>query len=548
MRKLFWASIPLLAAAALATAPVKGGTLTAALWQEPESLNPYTAIQTVSRIVRSQTLEGLWGVNPDGEYTAVLAASVPTIANNGVSRDGKTVTVRLKPGLKWQDGHPLTSADVKFTWQVVMDEANPVSSRSGYDEIEGIDTPNDTTAVIRFKRPYAPYLTLFSASIGHAILPSHYFGGKTDISKSDFNRKPEGSGPFMVQEWRSASNITMVRNPNYREAGKPYLDRIIFKFVPSREVATAQLTSGEVDAMWNLIESQIPQLEKAPGVKLLIGPSPDLEYLGLNLNDPADLSKPHPILGDLKVRQALGLAIDKKVLTDKLLFGRAQVATSAIPLGWAADKGIAAAEYSPDRAKALLEEAGWKAGSDGIRSKGGKRLSIKIMTTSGAQLRLLAEQVLQEQLRAVGIDLVIDNVPSSVMFGGWDKNGPLKRGQFDIGMDTWGPDIDPADYMSIRFASDQVPSAENGGAGWNFTRIVDSGIDKALNTAQGTLDQAARKAAYSDALKRINASYAYIPLYTRLYIDGFRERVKGYQASPWANFGWDSENWYIEGN
>lgn len=548
MKKALWAFVPLIVAFGMAAGPVRGGTLTVALWQEPESLNPYTAIQTVSRIVRSQTLEGLWGVNPDGEYTAVLAASVPTVANGGVSRDGKTVTVRLKPGLKWQDGHPVTSADVKFTWQVVMDDVNPVSSRSGYDEIEAIDTPNETTAVIRFKRPYAPYLTLFSASIGHAILPAHLFGGKTDISKAEFNRKPEGTGPFMVQEWRSASNVTMVRNPNYREPGKPYLDRIIFKFVPSREVATAELTSGSVDAMWNLIENQIPQLEKTPGVKLLVSPSPDLEYLGMNLNDPADLSKPHPILGDIKVRQAISLAIDKKVLVNKLLFGRAQVATSAIPLGWASDKTIPPAEYNPDKAKALLEEAGWKVGSDGIRAKGGKRLSIKIMTTSGAQLRLLAEQVLQEQLRVVGIDLVIDNVPSSVMFGGWDKNGPLKRGQFDIGMDTWGPDIDPADYMSIRFASDQVPTAANNGAGWNFTRIVDPGIDKALGAAQSTLDQAARKAAYADALRRINATYAYIPLYTRLFIDGFRDRVKGYQGSPWASFGWDSENWYIEGN
>jgi peptide/nickel transport system substrate-binding protein len=533
---------------AFASEPQAGGTLTVALWQEPESLNPFTAIQSVSRIVRGQTLEGLWSSTPEGEYVPALAANLPTPANGGVSADGKEVTVTLQPGLTWQDGHPVTSQDIVFTWQVVMNDANPVSSRSGYDQIEAIDTPDETTAVLRFKQPYAPYLTLFSSSIGHAVLPSHYFEGNSDLAKSDFNRKPEGTGPFMVESWNSASDITLVKNPNYREVGKPYLDTLIFKFVPSREVATAQLQSGEVDAMWNLIESQIPQLENAPGIKLSVTPAPDLEYLGLNLNDPADLTQPHPILGDSKVRQALSLAIDKTVLADKLLYGRAEVATSAIPLGWAADDSIPPTPYDPEAANALLDEAGWVMGSDGIRSKDGQKLSIKIMTTTGAELRLLAQQVMQEQLRAVGIDLVIENVPSSVMFGNWESNGPLKRGQFDIGMDTWGPDLDPADYMAIRFSSAQIPSEANGGEGWNFTRIADPALDEAIASAQNTLDQAARKSAYAEALRRINDSYAYIPLYTRLYIDGFRSRVQGYQGGPWVNFAWDSENWYIEGD
>jgi peptide/nickel transport system substrate-binding protein len=536
--------LALSASSVLASAPVKGGTLTVALWQEPESLNPYTAIQTVSRLIRKQTLEGLWDVAPNGEYQSVLAASVPTVGNGGVSKDGKTVTVRLRPNLKWQDGHPVTSADVKFTWNVIMDEANPVSSRSGYDEIAGIDTPNASTAVIRFKRPYAPYLTLFS--IAGAILPQHALR-QTDVSKADFNRKPEGTGPFMVSEWKSASNITMVRNPNYRTPGKPYLDRVIFKFVPSREIATAQLTSGEVDSMWNLLENQIPQLERVPGVKLLTTPSPNLEYLGFNLASGEDPATPHPILGDARVRQAIGLTIDKKVLVDRLLYGRAQVASSAIPLGWAADKTIAPAQPDVARARQLLDQAGWRAGSDGIRTKNGQRLTLSITTTTGDQLRLLAEQVLQAQLREVGLDLVIKNVPSSVMFGGYDKNGPLKKGNFDVAMDTWGPDADPADYMSIRFASDQIPTAKNGGAGWNFTRIKDATLDKALLTAQSTLDQQARKTAYAVALRRINVSGAYIPLYTRLFIDGFRERVRGYQGNTWDEFGWDSENWYLEG-
>lgn len=520
-------------AVAFAAQPQPGGTATVALWQEPENLNPYLAIQTVSRILRKQTLEGLFDVDPDGNFVPVLAAEVPTTQNGGVSEDGKTVTVVLQEGLTWQDGHPVTSEDVVFTWQVVMDDANPVSSRAGYELIEAIETPDDLTAVIRFRDTYAPYLALFS--IDQSLLPSHYFDGDTDISRSAFNRMPEGTGPWMVTEWESGTFMSFSRNPNYRDGDRPYLERIIYRFVPSREVATLQLRSGEVDAMWNLIESQLPELENVPGVNLLVTDSTQLEFFGLNTQS--------ELLTDVRVREAIGRAIDKQVLVDRLLFGRASVAQAPITLGWARDETIQADGYDPERANQLLDEAGWtERNQDGIRVKDGRPLQVRVMTTTGDRLRALAEQVAQEQLRVVGIDLTINNVPANVMFA---VDGPLKVGDFDIGMDTWGPDLDPGAWLELLFHSNSIPTAENPNAGWNFIRLDSSAVDEGIDSGNSTLDLEARKDAYARAQRGILDSKAYIPLYTRFRLDAFTDRVQGFAGNPWDEFGWDTTDWYL---
>ncbi len=521
------------AALAFASGPQSGGTSTIALWQEPENLNPYLAIQTVSRILRKQTLEGLFDVTPAGEYIPVLAAEIPTPQNGGVSADGKTVTIKLKEGVTWQDGDPFTSADVKFTFDVVMNDANPVSSRAGYDLIESLETPDDYTVVITFSEIYAPYLTLFS--VDKAVLPAHYFDGNSDVSRSPFNRLPEGTGPWMITAWESGNFISFERNPNYREADKPLLDSLIFKFVPSREVATAQLRTGEVDGMWNLIESQIPELENVPGVNLMITDSTNLEFLGLNLTN--------PIFSDVRVREAIGLAIDKSVLVDRLLYGRASVAVSPITLGWAKDETIAAGAFDVERANALLDEAGWtERNREGIRMKDGQLLQFDIMTPTGDRLRALAEQVIQAQLREVGANMVIANVPANVMFA---VDGPLKRGEYDIAMDTWGPDLDPGAWLQLLFYSDSIPTLENPNAGWNFIRINSPEVDAAVDQGRSTLDLQVRKEAYSNAARAIVDTKAYIPLYTRFLVDAFTDRLGGYESNPWDEFAWDSESWFV---
>lgn len=526
-----------------ATTGPSGGIVTVGLYQEPDNLNPYLAVQTASRLVRQVALEGLLKADPSGSYVPGLAAEVPTVQNGGISADGLTITYKLKSGLTWSDGDPVTSADVKFTWDLIMDPANKVNSQSGYNQIASIDTPDDTTVVIKFKQLYAAALSLFS--IKDAVLPAHVLQGKP-LDGAEFNRLPEGTGPFKITEWRSADSIIADRNPNYREPGKPNLDRIVFKIIPSNEVGSAQLRAGEIDILWNLTEAQLPEFAQVQDVTLQVTPSSNIEYLGLNLSmrGMADPSMAHPILGDPAVREALASAIDRTPIVNDLLNGKSEVATSPIGLGWAAPEGIQVPPYDPEKAKSLLEGAGWKdTDGDGIREKGGTKLSLEISTPAGNQLRELVEQLLQQQFKAVGVDLVINNVPAATLFGNWAENGKLKRGDFDIVMDTWGADLDPDDFLTTLFTSDQIPTAANDGAGWNFFRLQDPALDKAIADGRSSLDQSVRKAAYKTAAELIAKDLVYIPLYKRSVIDAFRNTVTGQAPNPWSEFTWNAQDW-----
>lgn len=522
----------------------QGSVFTAALWQEPENLNPYFAIQTVSRIVRKRVLEGLYRVNPAGEFIPVLAKSVPTVANGGVevSGGGMTVTVDLKADANWSDGTPVTSNDILFTLQVVMDDANPVKSRDGYELITDIDVSDPKKAVIRFSEVYGPYLTLFSDV--DAVLPLHILSN-SDISKSEFNRAPVGSGPFQFVRWESGAFIELEANPNYREAGKPGVDKLIFSIVPSREVAAAQMKTGQVDAMWNLIETQIPEFQELPDVNLLVTPSPNLEYMGLNLSDPASMSdgfsdpnSSHPVLGDLVVRQAIALAIDKQSIVNKLFGGLTTTAVSPLsPFHWANDPSLKATEFDPEKAKRILDEAGWKVGSGSVREKDGVVMRLRTMTTTGSKLRLQTQQVVQQNLLDVGINMQITNVPAAVLFG---KTGPLQSGDYDIAEDTWGPELDPAGFLSILFHSKSLPPN-----GWDFFRFNNPEQDAAIDAGNSALDREDRKVGYQKAQRLIMASGAYIPLYNRALINAFSSGTKGVVAggNPWDDFAWDAENW-----
>ena len=509
-----------------------------AMYQEPESLNPYLSVQTVVNVVATTVLEGLLDVGPDGEFIPKLAVEVPSVENGGISEDGLTITYKLREGVLWADGKPFTSADVKFTWEAVMDDANPVVSRAGYELIESIETPDDLTVVVKFSELYAPALLLFEY-----VLPAHGFGGGTAMTGADFNRMPFGTGPYMVKEWTSGESIVLEANPNYRD--KVNFSGVIFRITPSREESVLLLKSGEVEVVWDLIEASIPEFQDSEDVTLWTTPSSNVEYLGLNLakrGDPADPSQPHDILGDKRVRQAISLAIDRSVLVNDLMYGLSTIATSAIGMGWAADPTLETPSYDPDQAIALLEEAGWvDTDGDGIREKDGQKLSLEITTTSGNKLRELAEQVIQAQLLEVGIELVINNVPSSTLFGNWASGGPLQRGNFDIAMDTWGPDIDPDGFVSILFHSSAVPS--EAGGGWNFFRIQDPAIDAAIEAGRSTVDIQARKQAYSEVARLVNETYAYIPLYNRLIIQAFDSDITGWTPNPWEQFTWDIANW-----
>lgn len=527
-----------------AKTPTRGGTLTVAIWQEPNTLNALYGTQTVAQVVWEVAVEGLVRPDPDGNYIPVLATSTPTLKNGGVKVNGSRldVTYHLQSGVRWSDGQPFSSADVKFTWETILKDPK-VTTREGYDKIESVDTPDAQTVILHYKEVYAPYASRFQW-----LLPKHVLEGVADISKSDYVRMPMGTGPFKITEFKSADHITAERNLNYRDPTKPYLDKIIFRSVPSREVAIAQLKAGEVDAMWNLLESQLADIGSNADLKVLATPSPTVERLEFNLakpGNPADPAVPHPVLGDAKMRQALVLATPKQRLVDKLLAGKAKPGDSPVSIGFFSPS-IKQEEYDPKKARSLLDTAGWALGSDGIRSKGGVRAHLAITSTTGDKVREQVEQVLVDEWKQIGVELEIKNVPSSVLFGSWSQSAPRKRGNFDINMYASSPDPDPHETISGRFSSNQIPTNANNGAGFNYNRLQNPEVDRLITQAGQTADQDARKKLYGTILKDVNEAYTNVWLYNRSNIDAYRANVGGYSPNGWDNLTWSSQNWYVK--
>lgn len=523
-----------------------------AMYQEPEQLNPFLASQTVASEVRSLVVEGVLGLDPEGQNFPELATEVPTVQNGGVSADGLMLKYGLREDVLWSDGEPFTCDDLMFTYEAATDPEGGAVRRTGWDQIESVTCTDDFNINIQFAEFYAPFLGLF-----YAILPRHATGVPAEMTQWAYNRQPIGTGPFQVVEWISGDHILLEPNPNYRDyPALPLVDQVVVRIVPSREVGKALLRSGEIHILRDLTEADTPEFNDLQNILVHGRPSSRTERLLLNLADP-DLdatdqpqAHPHPLLGDVRVRQALEMAIDKQFIVDNLLYGATEVATSEIGLGWAACN-ISASVHDPEQAKALLTGAGFTDGDgDGVRecagcSHGapGSPLRLKIQTTSGNQLREDTQVLLIEMLADVGVELYIENVPSSVLFGSWSNGAFRKHGNFDILMYTTTDGIDPHRQMASYFHSASMPTDANGGVGNNYSRWLSPTADAALEVAGSTPDVDVRIDAYQEVCELIDADLPHIYLYERGDLHASLSNVVGFEVNPWSNETWNAEEW-----
>jgi len=542
----------------------QGGTLVLGFYQEPELLNPLIRTQTVASWAGDFLESGLVVAGPDGKYYAELAKEVPTVQNGGVSEDGLTVKYHLREGVVWEDGDPFDCKDVVFGYETIMHPESGAVSTTGFESMESVTCEdNDLTVVVKYAEFYAPYLMMFDDD----ILPSHLGLDPAKMQEWEINRQPLSLGPYKLQEWISGDHMTLVRNENYykwESEGKPYVDAIILRWIESREVGKQLIQTGELDFVWDLIEADIPEAETWEGVAVSMPPSTGTERLLLNLVDPemdapcADYLRenpsPHWALGDPKVREAIELGIDKQMIIDDLLYGLATVGTTEMNLGWGAPT-IPESEYSPEKAMALLEEAGWTdEDGDGVRechgcpyAEEGKVLKLKLQTTSGNALREQCEQVILELMADIGIEMYIENVPSSELFGSYSSGAFRKHGQFDVLMYTTSYGTDPHSQMDGYYGSGSIPCDDNSGQGYNYSRWISDEFDAQMAIAGSSPDLEVRKAAYQKGSELIAEGRPHIYLYDRADIDLLREHFKGYEANIWTSTGsWNSEEWYIE--
>ena len=518
-----------------------GGTARVTMNQEPDTLNPlFGGGLRVANTVMQAVFSGLWVNDEKGDFQPDLAAEVPTVQNGSVSRDGKTITVKLRKDVKWADGKPFTAQDVKFNWDI----AKPTSST--LRNITEFNVKDDHTIEWKMGTVFGAYLTLFSYPSG--IVPKHAFPeGATpdDVKKHEFGRKPFGTGPFKVTEWQAASHITLEPNASYF-GGKPKLDKIVFRITPDKNTQLAQVRAGETDLAVDLIETDAPELERLDGWRILTVAGPTSDRLFLNLakpGDPADNTTPHPVLGDKNVRKALELSINKQELVDKVLLGKTKVATSEYPVGWAAPN-IPPTRYDAAEAQRLLEQAGWRPGADGIREKGGTRLKLSVNSTTGNKLREDVEALIQAGWKRIGVELEIKNQTAAVLVGEWSAGGTVQKGKHDIAFYGFTPGIDPRSSVSVRFHSDQIPRDEPGKQnGSNNMRFRNAEVDKLADEADATLDLEKRKVNYTRIMQIVAEEVPIIYLYNRANIDVASQKVVGLKSHPFRWITWNTHEW-----
>ncbi len=510
----------------MSMAQQRGGTLTVGLGYDIDTLNVYSTGYLGD--VQAAVAEGLVAPDAKARYVPVLATRVPTVGNGGikVAADGKSmvVTYQLRPGVKWSDGQPFTSADVKFTWEAVKNPKFIAESKDGTDDISSIDTPNPLTVVVNYKRVAPDFAsTLFT----FGIFPKHTLDFK-DLNTDTYNQMPLGTGPFKVTEYKKGQYVILDRNPFYWRKDKagvqlPYLDRMIFKIIPDSNTMVTQLKSGEVQLAYGVPYSQVAQLSSQPGLQVIKNPVLSWQHLDFNLKGPAPLR-------DLNVRKAFAYGIDKATISKALGGYPTPINTVVVPVFAYSNKLVPTYPYDPAKAKALLDAAGYKPGADGIRAKNGQRLSFNIMVQAGRSTDEDAEQVLIASLKTIGVELKPDN-KSGVAF-----RDARYKGGYDIFYSGWITAADPT--YSVFFGS----KGPNNGQGYSNPRV-----DALLETAESTLDPLARGKALRDFQTVLMQDLPTIPVTSNPSMIAFTDKLGGFVPNPtnMTNFV-NTSGWFLK--
>jgi peptide/nickel transport system substrate-binding protein len=486
------------------------------------------------------------------------------------------VTGKIKAGLKWNDGQPLTAKDFVFAWKTAcdpdsgaLDQTNcplGVSPGSG-GAINNVEATDDTTIVVTYV-PNSIDSFYFTSPFGYEgaglqlPLPEHLFGTMkpADILKDEqatggASKVPLGWGAYKMVSWAKGDQIKFEPNENW--GGTPAkTPNIVYKFFADTVALASAVIAGDVDSASGTVGVGIDQypylssVAKNGDITLDVDKdSASFEFLTMNFNDPKDpaLAKPHPLFSDIKVRQAVAMALDRQRMVNTIFYGQASVVEQPqLPQSSAYDPSIGKYTFDPDGAKKLLDEAGWAAGADGIREKDGVRASFTLLTTSGSALRQNSTQIIQANLKEVGIEVNINLQPSSVVFS---PDG-LDHRLFDmIEFANVFSSADPSSWFYSKFACNQIPTPDNGFGGANYSGWCNEEVSNAVINANFlTLDEAARAAAYKLTLEKFfSESYGIVPLFTRPNVLAHVPGLNGPKLNHSEYFTWNVDTWTLAG-
>ena len=529
-------------------------------WQAPSILNPYLSGGTKDIESSSIVIEPLGRYTETGALVPYLAQEIPTVANGGVSADLTAITWRLKEGLLWSDGSPVTSADVKFTADYCMHPEGGCAQLAKFEGVTSIDTPDALTVTVNFSspkpNPYGPFMGGQTPIIQKAQFENCMGATAPGCTEAHFN--PIGTGPFVVTDFRPNDVIQMAANPNYRDPAKPAFATLTFKGGGDATGAgRSVLETGEFDYAWNLqlAPDVIANMEKAGKGVAIAGFGPLVERLEMNMTDPSSSldadtrstrKAPHPFLSDINVRKALSMAIDRPLLVE-VGYGKAgRVSCDLVP---APDLYAANNDYCMKQdiagANALLDSAGWAKGGDGIRAKDGVRLSILYQTSTNA-VRQDFQALIKQWWGEIGVETELRNLNASVFFGG-DPGSPDTFQKFYADVEMYANTFDGTDpqaYLAA-YRCGNEPKPESQWQGENINRFCDPAYDAMLDELAQTGDLAKRG---EIAIKLNNMltkdSYTIVPLVHRGRVSAHAKSLGGVVLNTWDSELWNVADWH----
>ena len=503
------------------------GVVRMAIIAEPNTLNPVLSGLIQEGYMEAAIFDGLVMFTPSGALAPDLATEVPSLRNGGISPDGKTITYHLRRGVRWQDGAPLTSADVAFTYQTYINPKVNSFYTATYQRIASLTTPDPYTVVLHLRAPFAPaLLQFFERATGGYVIPKHLLGRSADINTDDFNKHPVGSGPWRLARWDHGSLIVLRANADYF-AGAPRVGEVDVRIVTNPNTQLEMVGSHELDIAQQLVPSQFAQIKAMAGVRAVLAPSYLNRFLTFNTR--------RPPFDDVRVRRALAFALDRPRIIDTAYAGTSTLAQTLIPpWSWAYDPS-GAPVYDTALASSLLDQAGWKRGANGMRSRNGQSLSFSLLDQTEINPLSTMAQEIQRAWRDLGVDVDIRAVPRNVIYG---NPGLATDGKFDALIDDWGADTDP-DRSFIVETKAFSPKA------YNDAFYSDSDVDRWSEQAIATYDQAQRKALYSLIQRRLNRDLPYVPLTWEGRIFAINSDLKNFAPELVSSDFWNSQDWQI---
>ncbi|WP_323038252.1 peptide ABC transporter substrate-binding protein [Gemmobacter sp.] len=554
------------AAAGVAFAPMAlaergaDGHVNVIYWQAPSILNPYLSGGTKDVESSSLVIEPLARHDQTGAMVPYLVESIPTVENGGVAADLKSITWKIKPGLKWSDGTPFTSADVVFTWQYCTHPEGGCAQSAKFEGVTAVEAPDDLTVKVVFAdakpNPYVAFVGAQSPVLQMAQFKDCMGTKAPECTSANFG--PIGTGPFKVTEFKTNDVTSLAANPNYRDPAKPRFATMTLKGGGDAEGAgRAVLETGEFDYAWNLqlAPSVINQMAAAGKGQAVSAFGTLVERIEVNLTNASPslpegerstTKHPHPFLSDINVRKALSMAIDRELLVE-VGYGRAGRPTCDLVPGPEIFAAKNTSCFAQDIAGAnkLLDDAGWVKGGDGIRAKGGVKLSMVYATSTNA-VRQDFQALIKQWWSEIGVAAELKNASASVFFGG-DPNSPDTFQKFYADVEMYANNFDGTDpeaYLSA-YTCDKIPRPESQWQGENINRVCDPAYEAMIVELSRTAELEKRREL---AVKMNNYltvdNHFIIPLVDRGRVSAHSNTLGGVVLNTWDSELWNAADWY----